>query len=60
MTAPTEVTGRSLKAGLKWAAKIGARAVVILGEDEIAGGTAIVRDLERGVQETVAVDRVPD
>lgn len=60
VTAPTEVTGRSLKAGLKWAAKIGARAVVILGEDEIAGGTAIVRDLERGVQETVAVDRVPD
>ncbi len=54
LTAPAEVTGRSLKAGLKWAGKIGARAVVILGESEIADGTAIVRDLDRGEQETVA------
>ncbi len=60
LTAPTEVTGRSLKAGLKWAGKIGARAAVILGEDEIARGTAVVRDLERGEQETVDLDRVPD
>ena len=56
--AHTEVTGRSLKAGMKWAGKIGARAVVILGEDEIAHKTAIVRDLERSEQETVAVDQL--
>lgn len=54
----TEVTGRSLKAGLKWAGKIGARAAVILGEGEIAAGTATVRDLDRGEQETLAVDAV--
>ena len=57
--AHTEVTGRSLKAGLKWAAKIGARVAVILGESEIADQTAIVRDLDKSEQETVALERVP-
>ncbi len=56
----TEVTGRSLKAGLKWAGKIEARAAVILGESEIAAGTAIVRNLEKSEQETVALDDVPN
>lgn len=60
VTAPTEVTGRSLKAGLKWAGKNNARAAVILGEDEIADNTAIVRDLEKGEQETVALDDVAE
>ena len=59
IAAQTEVTGRSLKAGLKWAAKVGAGAALILGEDEVAEGTAIVRDLDRGEQETVALDEVP-
>ena len=34
--APVEVTGRSLKAGLKWAGKIGAQVAVIIGEAELA------------------------
>jgi len=55
----TEVTGRSLKAGLKWAAKVGAGAALILGERELAEETAIVRDLDRGEQETVALNEVP-
>jgi histidyl-tRNA synthetase len=58
LTAPAEVTGRSLKAGLKWATKIGARAAVILGEQELAEGVAIVRDLVNGEQETVSRERV--
>jgi histidyl-tRNA synthetase len=60
IAAPTEVTGRSLKAGLKWAGKIGARAVAILGESEIAAGTVVVRNLEKGEQETVPVDEVAE
>jgi histidyl-tRNA synthetase len=60
ISAQTEVTGRSLKAGFKWAGKVGARAAVILGENEIAEGNAIVRDLDEGEQETVALDNVPD
>jgi len=58
ISAQTEVTGRSLKAGFKWAGKIGARAAVILGEDEIAAGSAIVRDLQKGKQETVALEEI--
>jgi histidyl-tRNA synthetase len=54
----TEVTGRSLKAGLKWAGKIAATAAVIVGEAELETGTVVVRDLGAGEQETVAVDGV--
>jgi histidyl-tRNA synthetase len=60
ISAHTEVTGRSLKAGLKWAGKIDARAAVILGEKEIHENTAIVRDLEKSEQETVAREKVPE
>ncbi|MCU0303354.1 MAG: histidine--tRNA ligase [Thermoanaerobaculales bacterium] len=54
----TEVTGRSLKAGLKWAAKIDAVVAVILGERELGDGVAVVRDLGRGEQSAVPLDRV--
>ena len=60
ISAPAEVTGRSLKAGLKWAGKIGARAAVIVGENELADGAVIVRDLDRGEQETVMLAKVPE
>jgi histidyl-tRNA synthetase len=60
ISAHTEVTDRSLKAGLKWAGKIEARVAVILGENEIAEGKVIVRDLEKSEQETVELERVPE
>jgi histidyl-tRNA synthetase len=58
LRATCEVTGRSLKASLKWAGKIGAQVAVILGEDELAKGSAVVRDLARSEQETVALGDV--
>jgi histidyl-tRNA synthetase len=60
ISAPTEVTGRSLKAGLKWAGKIEATVAVIIGESEIADGSAVVRDLTKSEQETVALEQVPE
>lgn len=60
ISAPTEVTGRSLKAGLKWAGKIGARAAVIVGERELADGEVIVRDLDRSEQERVKLANVAE
>ena len=60
ISAPAEVKGRSLKAGLKWAGKIGARAAVIVGETELAEAAAIVRDLDRGEQEKVKLAEVPE
>ena len=59
ITAPCEVTGRSLKAGLKWAGKLGAGAVLIVGEAEIAKRAVVVRDLDRGEQVEVPFDEVP-
>jgi histidyl-tRNA synthetase len=49
----TEVSGRSLKAGLKWASKIDAAVAVIVGESELEAGTGVVRDLRTGEQATV-------
>ena len=56
----TEVTGRSLKACLKWSGKMAATLAVILGESELAEGIAVIRDLGRGEQESVPLDRVVD
>jgi histidyl-tRNA synthetase len=44
-----EPGGRSLKSQMRHAAKLGARYVIILGEDELAGGTFSVRDMEAKV-----------
>jgi histidyl-tRNA synthetase len=55
-----EVTGRSLKAGLKWAGKISAWAAVIIGERERADGSVVIRFLDRGEQDTVALTDVVD
>ncbi len=51
-----ENVGRSMKSSMKWTGKIGARAVLILGDDEVATGTVTVRDLERSEQHRVALD----
>jgi histidyl-tRNA synthetase len=55
-----EVTGRSLKAGLKWSNKIGASVAVIIGESELEQRQAVIRDLEAGEQETVALGELVD
>lgn len=43
----TDLCGRSLKAQLKYANKSGNRYLVVLGERELASGTAQLRDLRR-------------
>jgi histidyl-tRNA synthetase len=49
-----ELTGRSLKANLKRADRLGARYVLILGEEELASGSVTVRDLAAGTQRRVS------
>ena len=51
--ADLDYTGRSLKAQMKAADKLGARYVVILGEDEIANQIASVRDMATSQQKSV-------
>lgn len=58
--APSEVTGRSFKAGLKWANKIDAAAAVLVGEAELDSRTVIVKDLREGVQTTVRREELLD
>lgn len=53
--ADMDYTGRSLKAQMKLADKLGARYVVILGEDEIAHGVATVRNMRTSEQRSVAL-----
>ena len=50
--------GRSFKSRMKQADKLGARFVVILGEDEAARGVWTVRDMERSEQEDVPEGRI--
>ena len=44
---------------LKRAAQQNARYAVLLGEDELASGTVVLRDLDRGEQEAVARADLP-
>jgi histidyl-tRNA synthetase len=47
----TDYQGRSIKAQMKEASKLGAGHVVILGEDEVARGVAVVKNMSTGEQE---------
>ena len=58
LAATADLSGRSVKAGLKRAHKSGVRLVVLLGEDELAAGQATLRDLAAGDQLTVARDEL--
>ncbi|MEE8534994.1 MAG: His/Gly/Thr/Pro-type tRNA ligase C-terminal domain-containing protein, partial [Kiloniellales bacterium] len=50
----------NLRKRLKRANKLGARAAVILGEDELAEAAATLRDLDSGEQERVPLDRLAE
>jgi histidyl-tRNA synthetase len=52
--------GRSIKAQMKAAGRSGARVAVIVGEQELADGTATVRDLAQREQDVVPRDQVAD
>ena len=52
-------TGGAIGKRLKKADRAGVRIAVILGSDEIAGGTAQLRDLVAGAQAEVAQDDLP-
>ena len=55
VTAEMNGEGKSMKSQLKHADKNNAKYVIILGDDELARQEAIVRTMETGEQETVAL-----
>ncbi len=53
-----ETIDRGLRAQMKQADRLGARFAVILGEQEVAGRRAGVRDMRAGTQQDIPLDRV--
>jgi histidyl-tRNA synthetase len=58
--AEMEYAGKSLKAQLRRADKLGAQRVLILGGDELARGTAQLRDMAAGTQEELPLAKLDD
>ena len=54
----TDLCGRSLKAQMKYACKIGSRYAAILGDDELDRGVAALRDLAKSEQAEVPLDKL--
>lgn len=51
-----DYAGRSLKAQLKYADRIGAKKVLMIGENELKSGKVILRDMSSGMQEELILD----
>ncbi|MCF0155553.1 MAG: histidine--tRNA ligase [Veillonella sp.] len=60
VAAEMDGSGKSFKAQMKYADKIAAKYVIILGDDELAKNEAIVKVMETGDQESVSMDSVVD
>jgi histidyl-tRNA synthetase len=48
----------NMKRRMQRANKLNARAAIIIGDDELAKGVAQVKDLDKGTQREVALDRL--
>lgn len=53
-------SGKSLKAQLKQANTLGVSYSVILGDDEVKNGSAVLRNMMSASQETVPLEKLPD
>jgi len=51
-----DYSGKGLKAQMKRAHRLGARRALIVGEDELAAGKAVLRDMDNKRQEEVALE----
>ncbi len=51
-----DIMGRSLKAQMKYADKLGAKRVLIIGDSEIESGKAMLKNMETSEQTEVALD----
>jgi histidyl-tRNA synthetase len=55
----TDFEGKSLKAQMRRAGKLGARFTVILGGDELTAGRAQLRDMDAGSQTDIPLEKLP-
>jgi histidyl-tRNA synthetase len=54
--AERDITGRSLKAQLKHADKLGARFLIVIGDDEVRTGQVIIKDMTNGEKSDCKLD----
>lgn len=55
ITADCDICGRGLKAQMKYAGKIGAKFSMVLGEDELSSGQAVLKDMSGGETGKVSI-----
>jgi len=53
-----DLIGRSMKAQFKYADKVGARYVIIIGEEELANGQAQLRDMQDSSQSLLSINEI--
>jgi len=58
--AEKDTAGRSLKAQMKYADKMGADYVIVLGDDEIANKSAIIKNMKTGEQSTINISDIKE
>lgn len=56
IAAETDYMGRSLKAQMKYAGKLNARYAIVIGDDEIKSGKAIIKNMSDGTMTEVNID----
>ena len=56
----SDIMARSVKAQMKFANKIEARYVVIIGDDELTSGVVNVKDMSSGISEEVALSKLTE
>ena len=56
----TDVCGRGLKAQMKYADKINAAFTLLLGDNELQSGSAMLKNMTDGTQTAVSLDRLAD
>jgi len=60
LSAQFDIVGRSLKAQMKYAGKLGARFTLVLGEEELRTRCARLKDMKTGAEEPVSLDDFAD
>ena len=58
LSVSTDVMGRSLKAQMKYADKLGAQFVLIIGEDELVNGKYTLRNMSTKEQQEILPDEL--
>lgn len=58
VSADMDHSARSLKAQMKYANKLGAKQVVLLGDNELEQGAVRIRDMEKSEEREIAIDRL--